>query len=138
MPRPTTLLTSAAMLASTVTIAAGTTAASAADGWDRQAPTQHSTDAARLKCRAHMSDKTPGQYSNVYVLVKTAPRAKVHTVAHYKTSKTPKNGRANRKGRASIKYYISGATPGYRVKVNVTVKKRGHTRHCTTSFTPHR
>lgn len=139
MERTTTLLASAAMLASTLTIAAGsTTAASAAKGWDRQAPTQHSTAGARVKCRAHMSDRTPSQYSNVYVKVKTAKRAKVRTVAHYKTTKTTKHRRANRKGRASIKYYISGATPGRKVRVTVTVKKRGHTKHCSTSFKPHR
>lgn len=142
MSRTMTLVASAAMLASTLTLAAGTTTgASAAKGWDRQAPTNSAANpdaARRLKCRAHMSDSTPEQYSNVYVKVRTAKRAKVHTVAKYKTTKTHKNGRANKKGRARIKYYISGASPRYRVKVDVTVKKRGKTRHCSTSFRPHR
>ena len=85
-----------------------------------------------------MSDSTPKQYSNVYVLVKTKARAYVHTVAHYKTSTTTKNGRANSTGHASLKYYISGATPGYRVHVSVTVTKNGHHGYCSTSFVPHR
>lgn len=95
-------------------------------------------EAAPIKCRASMSDATPKQYTNVFVRVKTAPRAKVVTVAHYKTTKTRKRGKANAKGRARIKYYISGATPGYRVRVDVTVSKKGRTRTCSTSFKPHR
>src|SRR5690625_3716513 len=105
MSRTTTLLASAAMLASTLTLAAGTTnGASAAKGWDRQAPADKaetsSTGARRLKCRARISDRTPEQYSNVFVKVRTAKRARVHTVAKYKTTKTHKFRRANRKGRA--------------------------------------
>ena len=97
-----------------------------------------SATAAVPMCRATMSDSTPAQYSNVYVRVRTASYAAVKTVAHYKTTNTVRKGKANGQGRASIKYYISGATPGYRVKVDVTVTKNGRSNHCTTSFTPHR
>jgi hypothetical protein len=38
----------------------------------------------------------------------------------------------------SVGYYISGATPGYRVKVTVNVSKSGRSGSCSTSFTPHR
>ncbi len=100
------------------------------------APAQAETSA--LTCRASMSDSTPKQYSNVYVRVRTAAYARVRTVAHYKTTNTVKRGTANSAGRANIRYYISGATPGYRVRVNVTVTKNGRTRTCTTSFVPHR
>lgn len=62
----------------------------------------------------------------------------MHAVAKYKTTKTHKFRRANKKGRASLKFYISGATPGRTVPVSVTVKKPGKTRHCSTSFKPHR
>ena len=85
-----------------------------------------------------MSDTTPKQYSYVGVRVKTASYAGVHTVAHYKTTNTSHRGKANRLGRANISYYISGATPGYRVWVDVTVSKGGRTGHCHTSFVPHR
>ena len=47
-------------------------------------------EAAGLTCRASMSDATPKMYSSVYVRVKTAPKARVRTVAHYKTTKTAK------------------------------------------------
>lgn len=95
-------------------------------------------ETSALTCRASMSDSTPKQYSNVYVRVRTAAYAKVRTVARYKTTNTVKRGTANSAGRANIRYYISGATPGYRVRVNVTVTKNGRTSTCTTSFVPHR
>lgn len=95
-------------------------------------------EAAALTCRASMSDSTPKQYTNVYARVRTAPGAKVRTVAHYKTTNNTKRATANSAGRASIKYYISGASAGYRVKVSITVTKNGHTRTCATSFVPHR
>ncbi len=98
------------------------------------APSQAAT---ALPCHASMSDSTPKQYTYVGVHVKTAPSAGVHTVAHYKTTNTPHRGKANREGLANISYYISGATPGYRVRVDVTVAKDGRTGHCSTSFVPH-
>ena len=93
--------------------------------------------AAALTCRASMSDSTPDQYSNVTVRVKTAPRAQVRTVAHYRTTDTAKSKRANSAGKANLVYYISSATAGYRVKVDVKVTKNGQTKTCSTSFTPH-
>ena len=41
------------------------------------------------------------------------------------------------RGKAGIKYYISGATPGYRVVVNVTVTGPAGRGYCSTSFVPH-
>lgn len=93
--------------------------------------------AAALTCRATMSDSTPEQYSNVYVRVRTAAGANVRTVAHYRTTNTTRTGKANGAGKASIKYYISSATAGYRVYVDVTVSKDGASRSCSTSFVPH-
>lgn len=122
--RPTALIAAAVVLASSPLLVPATADADAA--------------AARLKCRASVSDKTPKQYTDVFVRVRTAPRAKVRTVAHYKTTKTIKRDRANRNGKARTKYYISGATPGYKVKVKVTVTKKRRTNTCWTSFTPHR
>lgn len=101
-------------------------------------PTQ-ARAAGALKCNARMSDATPKQYSNTSVIVKTGkPKAKVRTVVHYKTTKTTKRRKSNSAGKASLKYYISGATPGYKVKVTVKVTKNGRTRRCSTSFRPHK
>jgi hypothetical protein len=94
--------------------------------------------AGPLPCRAHMSNAHPADYTTTYVRVRTADLAHVTTVAHYKTTNHKKKARAGTKGRASIPYYISGATPGYRVKVSVTVGKGSRSGHCSTSFTPHR
>ena len=95
-------------------------------------------EAAALTCTASMSDATPKQYSNVYVRVRTSAYARVRTVAHYKTTNTVKRATASSAGRASLRYYISRATPGYRVRVDVTVTKNGRSRNCSTSFVPHR
>lgn len=94
--------------------------------------------AAALTCTASVSDATPRQYSNVYVRVRTSAYARVRTVAHYKTTNTVKRTTASSTGRANVRYYISGATPGYRVRVDVTVTKNGRSRSCSTSFVPHR
>ena len=96
-------------------------------------------EAAVLRCIATVSDATPKQYTTVVVRVRTGkPRAYVRTVAHYKTTRTVKKRRSNLKGQARVPYYISGATPGYRVRVTVRVRKNGQTKYCSTSFTPHR
>lgn len=97
-----------------------------------------SANAAPLTCKASMSDASPAQYTDVVVRVKTAPAAKVRTVAHYRTTDTVKRGKANSAGRANLKYYISGSTPGFRVRVDVTVTKNGRSRSCSTSFVAHR
>jgi hypothetical protein len=56
---------------------------------------------------------------------------------HYRTTNTTHHGTAGRKGNVSIAYHISDATPGFKVKVSVTVKKGSRTGSCSTSFTPH-
>ncbi len=95
--------------------------------------------AGKLTCRAHVSDRTPKQYTTVRVYVKTGKaRAKVRAVAHYKTTSTAHSRRSNGAGKATVPFYISGATPHRKVHVTVTVRKNGHQRTCSTSFTPHR
>jgi hypothetical protein len=91
-----------------------------------------------LPCHASMSNTRPADYTTVYVRVRTASRAKVVTVAHYRTTNHRKSRRANSAGRARVPYYISGATPGYKVKVSVRVSRNGRTGSCSTAFTPHR
>lgn len=95
--------------------------------------------ASKLTCRASVSPSKPRQYTTVVVTVKTGQaKASVRTVAHYKTTKTAHSAKSNSKGKATISYYISGATVGRSVKVTVTVKKNGKTRTCSTSFRPRR
>lgn len=91
-----------------------------------------------LPCHASMSSTHPADYTTVYVRVRTASRAKVVTVAHYRTTSHRKSRKANRTGRAWVPYYISRATPGYKVKVSIRVTKSGRTGNCSTSFIPHR
>ena len=68
--------------------------------------------------------------------VRTAAGAGITTVAHYKTTDTRKSATASSQGKATVAYYISGATKGYRVVVNVTVTGGRATARCSTSFTP--
>ena len=91
-----------------------------------------------LPCHASMSKTHPADYTTIYVRVRTASLAKVVTVAHYKTTNHKKSRTASRAGRASVPYYISGATPHFKVKVSVRVSRNGRTGNCSTSFTPHR
>jgi hypothetical protein len=93
--------------------------------------------ATPLACSASMSNSHPRDYTTTKVQVHTGDFASVKTVAHYRTTNTTHHGTAGRRGNLSIPYYISGATPGYRVKVSVSVRKGSRTGSCSTSFTPH-
>jgi hypothetical protein len=116
-------------------LAAGTTAAFLATSIVLLAAP---SEAAAPTCRASMSDASPSQYSDVWVNVSTVANARVRTVAHYKTTDTVRGGKTGPAGRAGIKYYISGATAGFRVMVDVTVTgPAGASGHCVTSFVPH-
>ncbi len=90
-----------------------------------------------LPCHASMSNAHPAQYTTTVVNVKSVADARITTVAHYRTVNREHHGRANKQGKAGIPYYISGATPGFRVIVDVTVKWPHRTGSCQTSFTPH-
>ena len=92
----------------------------------------------KVPCRTWVSNSKPRDYSTVDVWVVTAKRAAVTTVAHYRTTSTRHTAHANAKGDAEIAYRISDATPGYKVKVSVSVAKGNRTGICSTSFVPHR
>jgi hypothetical protein len=94
--------------------------------------------AARLTCSASMTNSHPTDYTSTGVNVNTTAFARIETVAHYKTVTHPKYATANGAGKQTIWYYISGATPGYRVVVDVYVSRNGRKGSCSTSFTPHR
>jgi hypothetical protein len=94
--------------------------------------------ASALPCHASMSNNRPRDYTTTYVKVHTTGYAAVTTVAHYRTTNHKKTGTAGRLGNASIGYYISGATPGYKVVVSVRVVRGHRSGSCSTSFIPHR
>ena len=106
---------------------------SAAPPVTSSSPTRHT---GSLSCHASVSDSSPSDYSTVDIYVRTASGAAVSTVAHYKTTDHPKSAMANSAGNATVSYYISGATPGYTVDVDVTVSAGSRSAHCSTSFTP--
>lgn len=116
-------------LAVAALLTAGAVTASAAVAAPASAP---------LPCQASMSNDHPADYSTTDVRVHTAGFAGVTTVAHYKTTSHKKTGTAGSRGNASIGYYISGATPGYRVAVSVRVVRGDRSGSCSTWFTPHR
>lgn len=92
--------------------------------------------AARLKCHAWMTSSRPRDYTSTGVVVRTAGRARVTTIAHYRTVNHKKSRQANAAGHVTIRYYISGATPGFRVVVSVYVSRSGRKGSCSTSFRP--
>jgi hypothetical protein len=93
---------------------------------------------APLPCHASMSNNHPKDYTSTYVRVHTVAYAGITTVAHYKTVNRKHTGKAGAKGNATIRYYISGATPGYKVVVSVRVVKGNRSGSCSTWFIPHR
>ena len=101
-------------------------------------PSQAEIQAARLTCGASMTNSHPADYTSTGVKVRTVPFAHIKTVAHYRTVTHPKYRTANAAGKRTVWYYISGATPGYRVVVDVNVSRDGKNGSCSTSFTPHR
>ncbi|MFY9888057.1 MAG: hypothetical protein WAK71_07085 [Streptosporangiaceae bacterium] len=113
-----------AAAAAPVSLALPSTAASAAP-------------AAALACHASMSNNHPADYTTTDVRVRTTAHSYVTTVAHYRTVSRKYHRHASAAGKATVPYYISGATPGYRVVVKVYVSKAGRKGTCSTSFTPH-
>jgi len=92
--------------------------------------------AGKLRCIASASTTSPADYHTVYIYIRTAPGILVTTVAHYKSTDNQKTAVADGAGRATIAYYISGATPGYTVTVSVTASAGSKSARCSTSFTP--
>jgi hypothetical protein len=91
-----------------------------------------------LACSASMTSSHPADYTSTGVKVGTAASADIETVAHYRTVAHRKYATASSSGRKTVWYYISGATPGYRVVVDVYVSQDGRKGSCSTAFTPHR
>lgn len=92
--------------------------------------------AALKSCTASVTNSRPADYTTTDVKVGTVARAEVFTVAHYKTVNRAYFRVAGSGGRATIAYYVSGAAPGHRVVVDVTVVSGHQANSCSTSFTP--
>jgi hypothetical protein len=90
-----------------------------------------------LRCSASMTKSHPADYTSTGVRIRTAAHAHIKTVAHYKTTSHPKYATANSQGHRTVWYYISGATPGYQVTVDVYVSRGSRSGSCQTSFVPH-
>jgi hypothetical protein len=89
-----------------------------------------------MSCTAAVSNSQPADYTTVDVTVRTAAGATVTTVAHYKTTSHQMTAVADASGVATIGYYISGATPGFTVVVDVSAAVGSQAASCSTSFTP--
>jgi hypothetical protein len=87
-------------------------------------------------CHAKMTIARPKQYTTTYVVITSWADTDVTTTAHYRTTTTTHHGETNSRGKAHIRYYISGATVGHKVIVDVDVQKSGHHASCHTSFVP--
>jgi hypothetical protein len=94
--------------------------------------------AALQPCHASVSNSHPSDYTTTDVKVRTLAGTEVFTVAHYKTVSRAYFRIAGSDGRATAGYYVSGATPGYKVVVDVTVVRGHQANSCLTSFTPRR
>jgi len=89
-----------------------------------------------LSCAARTSNARPAQNTTVDVFVATKPAAAVTAAAHYKTRITTHAGVAGPTGAATVAFFISRATKGYKVQVSVHVALAGASANCATSFTP--
>ena len=95
-------------------------------------------------CHASVSNTAPRDYSTVIVYVNTTPgpSTRITTAAHYKTVTTiktttdPKAPKGRPQPDARTSYYISDAKPGFKVKVDATVRIGARSSTCSTSFTP--
>jgi hypothetical protein len=105
-------------------------------------PTPTPTPTAELNMSASASPADPCQYTTVTLSAHVSRAGAgisgvlVEAVLHFKTTDSEKNGTTVSSGDASIDYYISGASAGYKVTVDLTASEGGHTAHAQTHFTP--
>lgn len=132
MTRGRTVATGVVAAVCALTIAGGVVATAPASA------ASHTVAAANpLICQAAMSTSRPKDNTTVRVVVRTkVAAASVTATAKYKTTRTTHTGRTASTGNASIPFQIGRATIGYKVVVSVSVKARGLTKTCSTSFTP--
>jgi hypothetical protein len=86
-------------------------------------------------CSASMARSSPSQYTDDTVnITSDVPNAPVLVTKHYRTTTSANSGETNAAGADSITFYISGATVGYTVQVDVSINNGQAS--CSTSFTP--
>ena len=105
-------------------------------GEDDDSPTDISVTAS-----AHPPD--PPQYGKVTIRISVTDEkgnpvsgAAVKTLAHYRTTTTEKTGASGADGLCEIVYHISGATPGYKVNVEIHASYQEKNDYTFSSFTP--
>lgn len=134
-------LTAAIGTAVTVTIAAvgcgsAPTNHTAAHVAAAATPTPTPTPAPPLTSTASVTRKHPIVGAREGILVSTVPSARIIVVAHFYAGDLKKKARADATGVHTFWFRTGGATPGYRVRVDVRVSANGHTRSSRTWFTP--
>jgi len=88
-------------------------------------------------CKSWMSNSHPAVNTTTDVEVQTARSSQVFTVAHYHFGdRVAYRTASSKRGAATIPYDVSGARPGFKVVVDVTVVRGHKANRCSTSFTP--
>jgi hypothetical protein len=89
-----------------------------------------------VPCTVSVTKRRPADGTYVGVHVHTAPGAHIEATARYRTVARKMTALANANGRHTFRYWISDATPGYRVNVDIQVSLAGRKGSCTAWFTP--
>ncbi len=96
-----------------------------------------------LTVEAEPSDPEPCRYTDVTIVTRVTDtngtgvaNATVRTTWHYKTSAPDENATTDDRGWANVTRYISGASAGYTVEVEVQAWTADHGGQTTTRFTP--
>ena len=106
------------------------------------APANNTTTPPPLAITAEVSDDTPCQYTTVTVHVRAtrgtaaSAGASVDSTWRYKTSAPTESGTTDASGHVALSRYISGASAGYTVVVEVSAFEGGQSAAASTSFTP--
>jgi hypothetical protein len=94
--------------------------------------------AARLACSASVTTRYPRDDTSVGIRITTTASARIRVAAHFRGGVRRKTAVANAAGKQTIWYRLGGATPGYKVRVDVRVAKNSRSASCSTWFTPRR
>ena len=98
--------------------------------------------AGNIEATAWVSNPVPSQYTTMTVYGKITrggagvPGVPMHTTWHYRTTTPYCDGVSNSDGVASCSRYISGATKGYYVQIDVTFSYQGQSYTASTGFRP--
>jgi hypothetical protein len=93
--------------------------------------------ATPLSCSATVTSHYPKIGTSVGVKVHSLAGIRIRVIAHFKHGTAKKTGHANSAGKQTVWYRLkSDTTPGYRVKVDVTVFRGKRAAYCSTWFTP--